>query len=109
MRNACVKNDHERTECAISLAALMMHRVVRELCYEFGSQKGICVTFMSYKMRSPIRYNSVIYRPAKIYAGRRKQLKNKNTFAKMIAVYQANTSRILIRYKELFKIKPTIL
>jgi hypothetical protein len=60
--------------------------------YEFGSQMTICVTFMSYKIPVFIRYYSVTVWLLKIYAGRRKQLKNKNTFVWMLAVYQANTS-----------------
>jgi hypothetical protein len=87
----------------------MRHKPAGGSCYEFGSQMTICVTFMSYKRSFPVRCYLVIRRLSKIYAGRRKQLKNKNTFAMMMAVYQANTYTILIRYKVLFKIKPTIL
>lgn len=64
---------------------------------------------MSYKIPVLIRYYSVLRWLFKIYAGSHKQLKNKNTFVWMLAVYQANASLSAFDTKELFKIKPTIL
>jgi hypothetical protein len=64
---------------------------------------------MSYKIPARIRYYSVMAWLSKIYAGPRKQLKNKNTFVWMLAVNQANTSLSTFGTNELFKIKPTIL
>jgi hypothetical protein len=64
---------------------------------------------MSYKIPALIRYYSVLPWLFKIYAGSRKQLKNKNTFVWMLAVNQANASLSTFDTKELFKIKPTIL